>query len=604
MKLSNALVSMALAMGAGSVSAQSIYPPTDAVIVTATRTAQTADESLATVTVITREEIQASQTKDVAELLRFQAGIDIGRNGGPGQVTSVFTRGTDSNHTLVLVDGVRINPGTIGGAPLQFLDPDIVERIEIVRGPRSTLYGSDAIGGIIQIFTRRGAKGTSVRVLGGGGEDKTREGAIGVHHGADGWRAGLDISGSATDGFPTRTESAIDSGYRNTSVNVYAGFKTGVTDFEVSRWQARGNVKYLDFFLDPLDQDFENSVTAVTLKAPLAASWATTLRLSRLNDELVQNQSDDFVRTQRDTLDWQNDIQLGREHLLTVGALLAREQAASLSFGTAFDVDTDTNALFVQDQWSRDDYRLLAALRYTDHETFGAHVTGELASGFDLNPATQAYASIGTGFRAPDSTDRFGFGGNPDLEPETSRNAELGVRFRLSSSQKATVAVFQNNIQDLIVFVDPDGLGSMSGVNQNVEEARIRGVETGYSFNARRWTVDVRGVIQDPENRETGGQLARRAKRSLTVNAWYEAGRYALGGNLLMTSERPDSDFSTTMNPGYGIVNLFGQYKPTKQLTVRARIENLFDKEYTLADGFNTRDRALFLNAEYNYVAR
>ncbi len=134
------------------------------IIVTATRRAQSADEALAAVTVITRAEIEAAQAQDLAELLRFHAGLDIGRNGGAGQPASLFLRGTESNHTLVLLDGVRLNPGTIGGAPWQNLDPNLIERIEIVRGPRSSLYGPDAIGGVIQIFTRRAAAANSSRL--------------------------------------------------------------------------------------------------------------------------------------------------------------------------------------------------------------------------------------------------------------------------------------------------------------------------------------------------------------------------------------------------------------------------------------------------------
>jgi vitamin B12 transporter len=575
--------------------------PSNAVFVTATRTAITTDAALATVVVITRAEIEAAQAKDLAELLRFHAGLDIGRNGGIGQNTSVFMRGTESNHTLVLIDGVRINPGTIGGAPLQYLHPDVIDRIEIVRGPRSTLYGSDAIGGVIQIFTRR-PEGTSARLLGGGGSNETREAALGAHHNAANWRFGADVSHLRTDGFPARVGATTDSGHRNTTINAYTGYKAGKADIELSRWQARGNTEYFDFALTPQDQDFENSTSAVALKTPIASNWATTLKLSQMLDRVEQNQSSDFISTRRNVLDWQNDVQLNNEHLLTVGALLSREHTQAQSFGTGFDVDTDSDAVFAQDQWRFGAQRLLTALRLTDHETFGDHTTGELAYGIDLSKATNVYASYATGFRAPDSTDRFGFGGNPNLDPETSRNVELGAKFSMTPNQRLNVALFQNDVDNLITFVDPDGfLGPTPGANQNVEQARIRGLEAGYGYTAKPWGVDIKGVVQDPENRQTGRQLARRAKRSLTSTVRYATGSYSVGASVLATSERPDSDFNTTVNRGYGVVDVFAQYRMTKSWLVRGRVENVFDKQYTLANSFNAPDRALYLQIEYQY---
>ena len=579
--------------------------PSNAIFVTATRTAITADEALANVTVITRAQIEASQAKDIAELLRFQAGVDIGRNGGIGQNTSVFMRGTDSNHTLVLIDGVRINPGTIGGAALQNLDPDMIDRIEIVRGPRSALYGSDAIGGVIQIFTRRAAPGSSTRVLAGAGSNKTREAAVGAHHNADSWRMGADVARVRTDGFPARVDATTDSGHHNTSVNAYAGFKAGNADIELSRWQAQGSTDYFSFALAPLSQDFDNSVNAVTLKTPMTSKWATTFKLSQMHDRIEQDQSIDFVSTRRNVLDWQNDVQLGDAHLLTLGVLLSREHTQAQSFGSSFDVDTDSDAVFAQDQWRSGKHRVLGALRLTDHETFGKHTTGELAYGLDVSETTNVYASYATGFRAPDSTDRFGFGGNPNLDPETSHNVELGAKFSVTHNQKLGLSLFQNDIDNLITFVDPDGfLGATPGANQNVEKARIRGLEASYGVTLKPWSVDVKGVVQDPENRETGRQLARRAKTSLTTTVIYDGGSYAIGANLLATSERPDSDFNDTVNRGYGVVDVFAQYKIAKDWIVRGRIENLFDKQYTLANSFNTPDRAVYLQAEYQYKTR
>lgn len=574
------------------------------VVVTATRTAQTADETLAAVSIITRTQIEASQAKDVAELLRLQAGIDIGRSGGPGQQTSVFIRGTDSNHVLVLVDGVRINPGTIGAPAWQNLNPSLIERIEIVRGPRSTLYGSDAIGGVVQIFTRRATPGTTLNAGAGDGSFNTREGTFGVHHGEAGWRAGLDVSRLTSDGYPARVGGTSDSGHDNTSVNTYAGMTAAGIDTEISHWQARGRTDYYNFSLTPVNQDFYNSKSALAIKSTPATIWTSTLRVSNVKDEINQNQSSDFLHTNRNTADWQNDVQLGRYDLLTLGAYSSKEATEADSFGTRYDINTDTRAVYAQNQWKQAGHSLLAAWRTTHHETFGTHHTGEVAYGYQLTPMLHAYGSYATGFRAPDSTDRFGYGGNPALEPETSKNAELGLRARLSATQQTHLHVFQNRIQNLINYVDPDGSGPLPGMNQNVDEARIHGVELGYRYLQGPWRANIEGISQNPENLETGRQLARRAANSMTLGGAYTLSEYSLGADLLATSSRWDSDFASTRMPAYAVVNLFTHYRIAPDWQLRARIENLFNEAYTVAEGYQAMGRAYFLQLQYAHTTR
>jgi len=577
----------------------------DPVIVTATRTAQTADAALAAVTVIGREQIEASQARDVAELLRFQAGLDIGRAGGPGQQTSLFVRGTDSNHVVVLVDGVRINPGTIGAPAWQNLDPAMIDRIEIVRGPRSTLYGSDAIGGVVQIFTRRAAANTTdVNAGVSDGTFNSRTGTVGVHHGGSGWRAGVDVSRITSDGYPAVIGGTSDSGYANNSVNAYVGGSVAGVDAELSHWQARGKTDYYDFSLAPVSQDFANGKTALTLKAAPAPVWATTLRLGQANDHIDQNQSSDFAHTDRNTVDWQNDLQIGAHNLLTLGAYDAREHTEAVSFGTGFDVYTSTHALYIQNQWKQGAQSLLAAWRTTHHDTFGTHHTGELAYGYQFTTATRAYASYATAFRAPDSTDRFGYGGNPALKPESSRNAELGVRTQLSATQQAYFQVFQNRIRDLINYVDPDGwLGPLPGMNQNVDEAMIRGAELGYRYLRGPWRVNVEGISQNPENLATHRQLARRAAHSLTLGSSYTQQAISLGADALATTSRWDSDYASTRLAGYVVVSLFAGYRIAPDWQLRGRVENLFNEHYVLAEGYRTMGRAYFLQLEYRHSA-
>jgi vitamin B12 transporter len=571
------------------------------VIVTASRTVQTVDEALAPVIVIDRDEIERSQAIDVAELLRFHAGLDIGRNGNPGSTTSLFIRGTESNHTLVMIDGVKINPGTVGGAALNNIAPEMIERIEIVKGPRSALYGSEAIGGVINIITRRAAPGTTIDAQVGFGSDRDRRFGAGLRYANEKMRAGIQLKVDQTDGFAPLVVSSGDRGYDNVSINAFAGMSLGTgTDIELSHWQASGNSEYVNTFFapyPPLDQDFRNSATAVTLKTSPTDIWSTTFKLSHIEDDIRQTQSPDFVRTRRNVLDWQNDIEVNQHHLVTAGISLSRENTDSLSFGSGFDVDTDTDAVFVQDNISYGNHQLLLAARHTDHSSFGNYHTWNFEYGYQVNPKLRLLGGVGTAFRAPDSTDRFvSYSGNPDLEPEESRNIEVGVRYKPDSRNKYSLNLFENRIHNLIDF---DGLF----VLQNIGKARIRGIEAAWHYNAAPWDIRVEAISQDPENLDNGDQLSRRAKRSLTTALGYTSGKYRVGLDVLTTSSRDNSGFDAVQLGGYTLANLSGSYKPHKDLTINARIENLFDEKYALAatgaGNYAAQDRAVFFELRY-----
>src|SRR3569623_2712169 len=189
----------------------------------------------------------------------------------------MFIRGTDSNHALGMSDGVKINPGTIGGAALQNISPEMIDHIEIVKGPRSSLYGSEAIGGVVNVITRRGsADGAQGNFAVGAGSYGTRTFSVGTHYGSDQLRVGFDANGFGTAGFPTRVDSAIARGHDRVSFRTSLGARAGPLDCELSHWQAKGNPENQSYYLSPLDQDFTNSATALTLKAAPRDAWTST----------------------------------------------------------------------------------------------------------------------------------------------------------------------------------------------------------------------------------------------------------------------------------------------------------------------------------------
>ncbi|UCE88206.1 MAG: TonB-dependent receptor [Pseudomonadota bacterium] len=573
------------------------------IIVSATRTAQTVDETLSPVIIIGREEIERNPASDVPNLLQQQAGIDVARTGGAGQLTSVFIRGADSNHTLVMIDGVRMNPGTIGIAAIQNISLNMVERIEVVKGPRSTLYGSDAIGGVINIITRRGQKGIQYNASVGGGSNNTKEFKLGAHNRQEDRGAGINISALDTDGIPPRTDSDAGGAYDNLSYDIHARKRVfGNSDVKLSYWRSEGTANYVDFLLSPVSQDYRNSIGTVGFDTRATDNWISKARLSQMKDKIEQNQGPDFTRTERLALDWQNDIQIGEAHLVTAGLYLSDEDVRSQVFGTGFDETLYQNAAFAQDNTRIGKHHIVAGARYNDHKTAGDHTTWNLEYGYDVLPQLRVIGAANTGFRAPDGTDLYGFGGNPDLKPETSQNTEISLRFNASSRHSAYVNAFNNNIDDLIEYVDPDGFpGPIPGENQNVGRARVRGVELGYGFQHQGLALRAGAVYQDPENLDTGTQLLRRSKESASVSVAYDRPRYKVAADVRYTGERKDfNDFGTIVTlDSYTLVNLSGDFRLTRAWTLTGRVENLFDANYTLVSGFNAPGLSAFVEIRW-----
>ncbi|MDH4072011.1 MAG: TonB-dependent receptor [Gammaproteobacteria bacterium] len=563
----------------------------DTIIVTATRTGISLGEAIVPVEVITRDEIELSMAADLAELLRFEAGIDIGRNGGPGQATSVFLRGTESNHTLVLIDGLRVNPGTIGGAAIQNIAPEMIERVEIVKGARSALYGTDAIGGVINIITRRSQPSYAEAGMGGGSFD-TLMGDFAAGGTSDAGEFGVSLNYSDTDGFPPSTSSDIDRGYTNTTISLHGGLNAGNGFVGLRHWSAAGRTEYLDFFLSPLDQDFENRSTALEWQTPFAESLESRLVVGHMSDEITQNQSADFVESSRFSVDWQLSYSTDT-HILTAGAYHVDEDASSLSFGSGFDESTRSSAIFVQDQWHRDRHRAFVALRYTDHETFGGETTWNAEYAFELHEDWTLTAGLAHAFRAPDATDRFGFGGNPALRPEIADEVQAGLRYAPGGRHSVSLEIYRNDIDDLIEF----DLNTFT--LENLARAEIRGAELGWDFRGDGFSLSASIVRQSAENPVSGSRLLRRAEESMTVSIARDVGRHRIGVSVLASGDR--EDFGGVFLPGYALVNLTGQLAVAERWRVNARIENLFDREYETAAGFRMQALSAFIELGYSW---
>lgn len=592
MRVSSILVAATLVVTPLAVQAEST--DLDTVVVTATRTETPLSELPIPVVVIDRATIERNAGASLPDMLRMAAGVEIAQSGGPGQLASAFIRGTDSDHVLVLVDGVELSPGSIGTPQLQNIDPAIIERIEIVKGPRSSLYGSEAVGGVINIITRRDAG--SVRTFVGAGSYESYEIGAGASMGFGNTALDVDVARRGSEGFPPLAASDIDRGYDNSTANLRLRSDVGPLAVTLHHYQSEGTTEYLDFLFAPAAQDFDNRVSELKLAWEVAA-WNSIFSVSEAQDLLAQVGTTSFADTDRSVVDWQNNFIAGR-HVLTAGLYFENEEVIAENYGPT-EADTDVRAVYVQDQWQAENVDLLLAGRSTDHERFGQQFSWNVDAGWQFGEAWSARVNLGQAFRAPNATFLFGpFGANPDLQPEVSLNREIGVAWQATDQQRFTFAAFQNDIEDMIDFE------LTTFTYQNINEVEIIGVELGHEWRADEWQGRTSLVLQQPENALTGEPLLRRAEEVLTIGIQRRFASVNIGVDLLASGERADIDsvtFMTITEPGYALLNLTASWWISPSWSLSGRIENALDAEYETASGYNTADRGAFLTLRYTH---
>lgn len=594
-----------LLLGAHSAFATDLDP----IIVTATRTAQTADETLASVTVITREKIERQQASSVQDVLRGVPGLAIANTGGHGKATSVFLRGTESDHVLVLIDGVKVGSATLGTTAFQHIPVEQIERIEIVRGPRSSLYGSEAIGGVIQIFTRKGGGALRPFFSIGGGSHQTYSASAGVSGGGErGWfnvsASGIDTGGfNACDGRPPPggagcfTYEPDKDGYRNLSGSLRAGYRfDNGLEMDVRALRAEGKNEFDGRSVN--ESESVQQILGGTLRFSPADIWQITLTAGRSRDE-SDNFKDGAFRsrfdTERDTLSFQNDLSFAPDHLLTVGADYQDDRIDST---TAYAVTSrDNTGLFTQYQGRFGAHDVQLSLRRDDNEQFGNRNTGGAAWGYAPSESLRLTASHGTAFKAPTFNELYfpGFG-NANLRPEESRSFELGLGGKAVWGRWSLNA-YETRVDDLIAF------DAATWAPANIDQARIRGLEAVLGTQLGGWDLNTNLTLLDPENRSVGANdgnvLPRRARQSLRLDADRDFGRYRLGATLLAAGKRYDDLANTRALGGYATIDLRAEVALAKDWRVQARVENLFDKDYQTAAFYNQPGRGLYLTLRY-----
>jgi len=574
------------------------------IIVAANRVEQSIGTVLAATTVIDKDSIRRSSAQNLAELLAGVPGMQFSPAGGLGAQTSLFLRGTESDHTLILVDGVQMTTSTGPAGRLEFIPLDQIERVEIVRGPRSSVYGSEAIGGVLNIITKPQVGedfNGSLKMM--AGTQNSSDANLGLQGRVGNTALSLNASRQQTDGIDfSERGSADDDGYENDSYSLSLAHQFGERfslSSSYSSFDARSD--YDDGMVNTDSQQF-----SMTLKAALSDNWDSSLIMERFEEDNADAGSFGLTNSASENrrLSWQNNYSFDAGNLLSFGVDRQEQELRYATFG-ALQTDTsrDNDGVFgvYIHEGAALDFTL--SLRNDDNERFGNHSTGSVAIGRDLTDSVRAWVSYGTAFKAPNLIDlyvdfpAFFFFANPNLDPETAQSLELGLQASaLGASWQLNI--FRNDIDDLIAT--DASFTSLA----NIQQARIDGLEATVSTTLSGWGLDAALTLLEHENRSTGVGLLRRPEQTLSINLARDFGVLDLTLNLLAQGEHLDIDpvsFGNSKVGGFGVLNVIAGYQLSEDFELRLRIGNLLDKDYQVVDGFNTQDRTAQLSLNYQF---
>ena len=594
------------ALLAASTTLHASDPVVETTIVTATRTPVLLSEAFESITVFTRKEIDSLQAVDIFDLLSRAPGVSFVRNGGRGSSTSLSIRGNQGDHSLFLIDGVRIGSATLGSASLSALNLQLVERIEIIRGPKSALYGADAIGGVVNIVTRSMDKARPVAIEATYGSLKTNEYTAVAGFGTD--TASVDVTASFfnTNGID-HTENTVGANgdkdaYRNTSFAVNYRQKLGDdVSLKLSYNSNEGENEYDANCADettyaPVEcfiyAETKVESLAVLMDYKVSSIYTTSLQLGRSKDEsahladnvdLTPTFSDGEFNTTKSEATWLNSVAIFAGNTLIMGL---DYQLDEVEGSTAYTVDSrDNTAGFGQLQSEFGAFNTIVGIRYDDNEQFGDATTVSALVGWDINEQLRSYVSFGEGFKPPTFNDLYypvlpGSPPTPNFQPEESKSYELGLKANIESLD-VSVAVFKNDITNLIQY------NRAIRRSEQTAKASITGLEFSVGANWMGVDLSLNGSVIDPENKANGQNLRRRAERSVSLDIDTSLGPIDVGATIRAESERFDDKANLVKLSGYSTFSVRGSYHVSEQWAVEVHVDNVFDRQYSTAVDFS-----------------
>lgn len=574
----------------------------DSITVTANR--MPSPNVLAPTTVITRADIEHLQINDLPSLLSRQSGIDVTMSGGIGKSSSVFIRGTNSDHILVLVDGVKWHSATLGSTSIQDFPVEQIERIEIVRGPRSGLYGAEAIGGVIQIFTREGQQGFTPFAKVSYGSHNSKQATAGLSGGNKQTTYNLSFNHQSTDGIDAKTDKNPDAdGYRNNSVS--AKLKHQFNDAVTVGFNFIRADSWNEFDGFNVNNDYVGESTQQVLGADIAwdvtNNWLLDFQLSESRDQsesFTNGASSSVFNTRHRFTSLINTFDINPEHRLNVGLDYETDQVDSSSAFT--QTSRDNKAGFISWQGQAGKQNWLLSARHDDNEAFGSYNTGVADWGYWLQDGLQITASLGSAYKAPTFNDLyfpftdFGFGftfeGNPNLKPEKARNYGLGLNVN-SDFGTWSVQLYKSDVRDLI--------SSTGSTMVNISEAKIKGIELDFITEISGWDVALNATVLKSEDEATGKILRRRAQRLANVHADKKWDRWSAGASWKLSGHRFEDTSNTIRLGGYGLLDLRAAYQIDSAWSLQANVNNVLNKDYQTVNNYNSLGRTAMLTLSY-----
>ncbi|MDI9331011.1 MAG: TonB-dependent receptor [Alphaproteobacteria bacterium] len=576
----------------------------DPVVVTATRTAVSLTEVLADVSIVDRDQIERSGAASVSDVLARLPGITISQTGGPASTTGVFIRGAESRFTAVFVDGVRIDSQSTGGATWESIPLAQVERIEVLRGPAAAVYGSDAMAGVVQIFTRDGEPGFHPSIRVGIGSYNTREISTSLRGGEGNVTYALGLAEDKSDGFdaqPNGTNHDRD-GYRNRSFSGRLGWKVQPGQkLELTVLDNDQKVGYDGYGSVPPQNDIAKhhlQTVGVNWSSRWSDDWSTRLGMTKGTDRYETTPSVYLTETQVTTYLFHNELRLA-SGLLTADLERREDELQNSSTRPSANTNRSQNAVALGYGIKLGDHSLQANARHDEDSEFGGKSTSALAYGYAISPTLRATASTGTAFRVPTLFQRFSIYGTSNLKAETSNNHEIGLRW-LSGENRASVVVYHNDVDNLINYVSGpgtciNGVGAYAGCYGNTGHARMTG--TTISGGTRVGNVNLGASVDwmAPQNLDTGKVLARRARNQAMLTADAPLADWRVAGELQYVGERFDNASNTTRLASYNLINVSASKQIDRDWKLLAKLNNLNDKNYVLANGYATPGRTFYL---------
>ena len=582
----------------------------ETITVTASRSPMNIADSLASQVVITRAEIDRIQPKSVLDILSTVAGLDISTSGGRGQASSVYMRGANSGHTLVLLNGVRISSASLGSTNVQNIAPELVERIEIVKGPRAALWGSDAIGGVIQIFTRKLNSGEHFVSANVGSEGYSMiNGGVGIEHG-DGFTS-LRVEHEESDGFDAKDDNETDDdGYsfdsfaingqqqidKSLSLNWLAQLDKGDTEYDSS---FGANESEVNNHVWQLGANYNWQAGGVNSITQFSVSQNRTSNIGYGNGTSKSDGTKyDSRRNQYSLL---NSSELSSQWQLNLGADLYQEE---LKGDAEYDkTKRDTTGVFAHAMFNDNKLSYELAARYDDVEGIDSETTFNTSVGYQVTQSTQLSVSAGTGFKAPTFNDlyyplNFGYKGNSDLVSETSKSYEFSVKSQFDALSIA-FNLYQTDIEDLIDWSGSDKDGNVTPVN--VDDVEIKGAELGANYQGFGGVHQFNVSYIEAEDASTGKQLGRRAKNHISYQFDTTLAKADLYAEIQYKGKRYDYLFGGTVVKldSYSLVNLGVSYPVSDNIKLQAKVNNVFDENYQTSSAYFTQERVAYFGITY-----